>query len=103
MAGLLAPNEGELSWGKRRRVAFLAQDRPLYRSFSVADMLRLGRHTNRMWDEQRAQQRLHRFGVARNRKCGTLSGGEQTPESTTTTTTRGSSVGSVTAQSNGTD
>jgi ABC-type sugar transport system ATPase subunit len=36
------------------RVAILAQDKPLYRDFSVADMLRFGRCTNRLWDQRRA-------------------------------------------------
>jgi len=78
MAGLLGPNEGELSWSRPGRVAFLAHDRPLYRGFSVADMLCLGRRTNRVWDEQRASRWLRRFEIPRDRRCGTLSGGQRT-------------------------
>jgi ABC-2 type transport system ATP-binding protein len=60
------------------RVAILAQDKPLYRDFSVADMLRFGRSTNRVWDQRRALSWLERFGVPLNRRCGKLSGGQRT-------------------------
>jgi ABC-2 type transport system ATP-binding protein len=60
------------------RIAILAQDKPLYRDFNVADMLRFGRSTNRMWDQQRALSWLERFDVPLDRRCGTLSGGQRT-------------------------
>lgn len=60
------------------RVAILAQDKPLYRDFSVADMLRFGRSTNRVWDQQRALSWLARFDVPLDRPCGKLSGGQRT-------------------------
>lgn len=60
------------------RVAILAQDKPLYRDFSVADMLRFGRCTNRVWDQQRALSWLARFNVPLDRPCGKLSGGQRT-------------------------
>jgi ABC-2 type transport system ATP-binding protein len=59
------------------RVAILAQDKPLYRDFSVADMLRFGRGTNRVWDQRRALSWLERFDVPMNRPCGRLSGGQR--------------------------
>ena len=60
------------------RVAILAQDKPLYRDFSVADMLRFGRSTNRVWDQRRALSWLERFDVPLDRRCGKLSGGQRT-------------------------
>jgi ABC-2 type transport system ATP-binding protein len=59
------------------RVAILAQDKPLYRDFSVADMLRFGRGTNRVWDQRRALSWLERFDVPLDRRCGKLSGGQR--------------------------
>ncbi|MBY8875911.1 ABC transporter ATP-binding protein [Micromonospora sp. PLK6-60] len=59
------------------RVAILAQDKPLYRDFSVSDMLRFGRSTNRVWDQRRALSWLRRFDIPLDRRCGRLSGGQR--------------------------
>src|SRR5215469_3278711 len=59
------------------QVGFLAQDRPLYRSFSVQDMLTFGRELNPRWDEARARKRLAALGIPLNRPAGKLSGGQQ--------------------------
>ncbi|MFI5836084.1 ABC transporter ATP-binding protein [Micromonospora sp. NPDC051300] len=59
------------------RVAILAQDKPLYRDFSVSDMLRFGRATNRLWDQRRALSWLRRFDIPLDRRCGKLSGGQR--------------------------
>jgi ABC-2 type transport system ATP-binding protein len=59
------------------RVAILAQDKPLYRDFSVSDMLRFGRRTNRVWDQKRALSWLQRFDTPMERRCGRLSGGQR--------------------------
>ena len=59
------------------RVAILAQDKPLYRDFSVRDMLRFGRSTNQVWDQQRALSWLRRFDIPLDRRCGRLSGGQR--------------------------
>ncbi|WP_327006293.1 ABC transporter ATP-binding protein [Dactylosporangium sp. NBC_01737] len=63
--------------GDDTRVAILAQDKPLYRDFSVADMLRFGRSTNRVWDQRRALSWLERFRIPLDRRCGRLSGGQR--------------------------
>ncbi|MDQ1484601.1 MAG: type transport system ATP-binding protein [Actinomycetota bacterium] len=88
-SGLLAQTEGEILIGglppgtyRRQgdesvRVVLLAQDKPLYRSFTVADMLNFGRHLNRIWDQQRALSWLDRFDIPLDRPCGKLSGGQQ--------------------------
>jgi ABC-2 type transport system ATP-binding protein len=63
--------------GSGSRVAILAQDKPLYRDFTVADMLRFGRSTNRVWDQRRALSWLERFDVPLDRRCSKLSGGQK--------------------------
>jgi ABC-2 type transport system ATP-binding protein len=78
LAGLLPPTEGRvrLPVGERR-IAFVAQEKPLYRHFSVRDMLRLGSKLNTVWDQRRALDWLARFDVPLDRPCGKLSGGQQ--------------------------
>ncbi|GAA4547101.1 ABC transporter ATP-binding protein [Amycolatopsis samaneae] len=77
LAGVLAPDTGEVRVADGARVAFVAQDKPLYPHFSVREMLRLGRALNRVWDQGRAERWLERFGVPLGRACGKLSGGER--------------------------
>jgi ABC-2 type transport system ATP-binding protein len=77
IAGLLQPTEGELRLSDGGRVAFVAQDKPLYRAFTPLEMLRLGAELNREWDQQRALDWLSRFDVPPRRPCGRLSGGQQ--------------------------
>ena len=90
-AGLLPASSGEVLIGGRRidarhhtrqtdtthRVAILAQDKPLYRDFTVDDMLEFGQRTNRVWDQRRALTWLDRFEVPLGRRCGRLSGGQR--------------------------
>jgi ABC-2 type transport system ATP-binding protein len=59
------------------QVAFVAQDAPLYRNLSVADMLHLTRNLNRSWDQRRAEARLAELGIPLDRKVGKLSSGQQ--------------------------
>jgi ABC-2 type transport system ATP-binding protein len=59
------------------RIAFVAQDAPLYRNLPAADMLHLARNLNRRWDQHRAEARLADLGIPLNRKIGKLSGGQQ--------------------------
>jgi ABC-2 type transport system ATP-binding protein len=85
--GLLEANEGEVRilgssmqgqpGSMLARVGFVAQDAPLYRNFSVADMLRFGAHLNPRWDDSIAQRRLARLDIPLERRCGKLSGGQQ--------------------------
>jgi len=56
------------------RVGYVAQDHPLYRDFSVADMFRLGRAMNPSWDQGLAQARMDALGIPLGRKVKTLSG-----------------------------
>ena len=58
-------------------IAFVAQDTPLYKNLSVADMLHLTRNLNRRFDQGYARTRLAELGIALRRKAGRLSGGQQ--------------------------
>jgi ABC-2 type transport system ATP-binding protein len=59
------------------RIAFLAQDKPLYDGFSVADMLRFGARMNPRWDAELATSRLASLEIPLDRKTSRLSGGQQ--------------------------
>jgi ABC-2 type transport system ATP-binding protein len=58
-------------------IAFVAQDTPLYKNLSVADMLHLTRNLNRHFDRGYALARLGELGIPLKRKAGKLSGGQQ--------------------------
>ena len=58
-------------------IAFVAQDTPLYKNLSVADMIYLTRNLNRRFDQPYAQARLDELGIPPKRKAGKLSGGQQ--------------------------
>ena len=58
-------------------VAFVAQDTPLYKNLSVADLLHLTRNLNRRFDQRYAQSRLGELGIPVNHRAGKLSGGQQ--------------------------
>ena len=85
--GLLAPTEGHVAvFGERSRaqtpgtmarVSYLAQDHPLYRGFTVADMFHFGRSLNPSWDQALAEARMTALGIPLKRKVKTLSGGQQ--------------------------
>ena len=67
--GLLEPSTGNVQvFGESPRstlprIGFVAQDRPLYRSFSVKDMLELGHKLNPHWDMDLARERLDRLSI----------------------------------------
>jgi ABC-2 type transport system ATP-binding protein len=87
VAGLLKPTTGEVTVFGRSphsqllllldRVGFVAQDTPLYQSFTVGDMLKFGRHLNRRWDQASAEQRLRHLEIPLDRRIGQLSGGQK--------------------------
>jgi len=56
---------------------FVAQDAPVYRSLSCADMLHLTSNLNRRFDQQYAEARLAELGIPLKKKSGKLSGGQQ--------------------------
>jgi len=57
-------------------MGFMAQHVPLYRSFTLRELLEFGRRTNRRWDGQLALARLERVGIDLGQRAGTLSGGQ---------------------------
>jgi len=58
-------------------IAFVAQDTPVYKNLSAADMLHLTRNLNRRFDQHYAETRLADLGIPLKRKAGRLSGGQQ--------------------------
>jgi len=84
--GLSAPSEGAVTvFGGRAAgspaaldgIAFVAQDTPLYKNLSVADMIYVTRNLNRRFDVSYARARLADLGIPPKRKAGRLSGGQQ--------------------------
>ena len=84
--GLAAPSAGGVTvLGGRRAgspaaldgIAFVAQDTPLYKTLSVADMIYVTRSLNRRFDQPYARARLDELGIPPKRKAGKLSGGQQ--------------------------
>jgi ABC-2 type transport system ATP-binding protein len=59
------------------RIGFVAQDHPLYRGFTLAELLRVGAKLNARWDGRIARERLARLDLTLERKIGALSRGEQ--------------------------
>ena len=85
-AGLMRPTEGsvEVLGGDPAhdvhligRIGLVAQDVPLYRSFTVADTLRFGRHLNPRWDDGPVLERLDELAIPLDQKVGSLSGGQR--------------------------
>src|SRR5271154_4012393 len=84
--GLAAPSEGSVtvlggrppgSLAALDGIAFVAQDTPLYKTLSAADMLHLTRNLNWRFDQAFAEARLGELGIPLKRKAGKLSGGQQ--------------------------
>jgi ABC-2 type transport system ATP-binding protein len=84
--GLAAPSAGAVTVlggqpaGSRAAldgIAFVAQDTPVYKNMSAADLLHLTRNLNRHFDIGYARARLGELGIPLKRKAGRLSGGQQ--------------------------
>ncbi|MGO9875253.1 MAG: ATP-binding cassette domain-containing protein, partial [Acidimicrobiia bacterium] len=58
-------------------IAFVAQDTPLYKNLSAADMLHLTRNLNRRFDQPSAEARLGELSIPLKQKAGKMSGGQQ--------------------------
>jgi len=58
-------------------IAFVAQDTPMYKNLSAADMLHLTRNLNHRFDQHYARTRLGELDIPLKRKTGKLSGGQQ--------------------------
>jgi ABC-2 type transport system ATP-binding protein len=86
IVGLTVPTVGEISVLEGQPagslaaldgIAFVAQDMPLYRTLSVADMVHLTRNLNVSFDTAYARKRLTELGISEKHKAGKLSGGQQ--------------------------
>jgi ABC-2 type transport system ATP-binding protein len=85
--GLLAPTVGDIVVldgppprerpEQLRRIGFVAQDKPLYRGFRVAEMLDFGAALNPAWDRAWAVRRIGDSGIPLGQRIGQLSGGQQ--------------------------
>jgi len=84
--GLTAPSAGEvtvlggLSAGSAAAldsIAYVAQDTPLYKNLSAADLLHLTANLNRRFDPAYARVRLTELGIPVKQKAGRMSGGQQ--------------------------
>ena len=84
--GLAEPTAGEVTvLGGRAAgspaaldgIAFVAQDTPLYKNLSAADMLHMTRNLNRRFDQPFAEARLGDLGIPLKRNAGKLSGGQR--------------------------
>ncbi len=85
--GLLAPTTGRITVlgvepGRRGTppgLSFLAQDKPLYRSFRVAEMLRAGAALNAggTWDAPYVARLVDEAGLESRARVGDLSGGQR--------------------------
>ena len=58
-------------------IAFVAQDTPLYKNLSAADLLHMTCNLNRRFDSRFAKARLDELGIPLGRRAGKLSGGQQ--------------------------
>ena len=86
VVGLATPTTGEVTvLGGRPAgsllaldgVAFVAQDTPLYKNLSAADLVHLTRNLNRRFDQGYAERRLGELGIPLRQKAGKMSGGQQ--------------------------
>jgi ABC-2 type transport system ATP-binding protein len=84
--GLTVPSTGELTvlGGLRPGslpaldgIGFVAQDVPVYRGFSVDDMVSLTTCLNRSFDSALARRRLSDLGIDPKKRAGQLSGGQR--------------------------
>ncbi|MEV0621942.1 ABC transporter ATP-binding protein [Nonomuraea sp. NPDC050404] len=82
VSGLLVPTMGRVEiFGRPMEtaaVAFVAQEKPLYRRWSVADLLRFGAATNPRWDRAAARSLLSGHDIDPRERVDRLSGGQRT-------------------------
>jgi ABC-2 type transport system ATP-binding protein len=84
--GLLRPDAGHVRvFGESpydnttvlSEIGFVAQDTPLYRDFTAAELVTMGAKLNRRWDSGLARNRLAQLGIPPNKPVGKLSGGQR--------------------------
>ncbi|MBO0804900.1 MAG: ABC transporter ATP-binding protein [Nocardiopsaceae bacterium] len=86
LAGLAVPTTGTVAvLGGRPAgspaaldgIAYMAQDAPVYKNLSAADMVHITGNLNRLFDEPYAKRRLAELDIPPGKKAGRLSGGQQ--------------------------
>ena len=86
IVGLATPTIGDVtvlggvetgSPDARERVAFVAQEAPLYRHVTVRAMLTMAANLNQHFDRNLAEARLTALDIPLDRRVGRLSGGQQ--------------------------
>jgi ABC-2 type transport system ATP-binding protein len=84
--GLAIPTSGEVTvLGGRPAgspaaldgIGFVAQNTPLYKNLSAADLIHETRNLNRHFDHAYAKQRLDQLGIPLRQKAGKMSGGQE--------------------------
>ncbi|MGW6158440.1 ABC transporter ATP-binding protein [Streptomyces sp. NPDC055144] len=84
--GLLRPDAGQVrvfgqdprnNTSVLREVGFVAQDTPLYRDFTAADLITLGGKLNSRWDAAFARERIGQLDIPLKKPVGKLSGGQR--------------------------
>jgi ABC-2 type transport system ATP-binding protein len=84
--GLAVPTSGEVtvlggrpagSLAALDGIAFVAQNTPLYKNLSAADLVHETRNLNRRFDQGYAERRLGALGIPLHQKAGKMSGGQQ--------------------------
>jgi ABC-2 type transport system ATP-binding protein len=85
--GLLRPDAGEVRvFGRDPRdgpsvladIGFVAQETPVYRDFTAAELITMGGKLNRRrWDAALARDRLAALGIPPDKPAGKLSGGQR--------------------------
>jgi ABC-type multidrug transport system ATPase subunit len=84
--GLLRPDAGAVrvfgqppyrDTGVLSGIGFVAQDTPLYRDFTAAELVVMGAKLNRHWDGDLARNRLAQLGIPPRQPVGKLSGGQR--------------------------
>jgi ABC-2 type transport system ATP-binding protein len=86
ITGLLRPTTGGITVfsdrptgkGLHPAVSYLAQQKPLYHGFTVAETLTFGARTNPTWDQRYAEYLVEQAAVPMDAKVATLSGGQRT-------------------------
>jgi ABC-2 type transport system ATP-binding protein len=84
--GILAPTTGVVKVsgdsirhrGPHPKLAFLSQDRPLYKRFTVEEMLHFGRSMNDHFDDHYARRLITESDIPLTARTGALSGGQRT-------------------------
>ncbi|MEU3777722.1 ABC transporter ATP-binding protein [Streptomyces sp. NPDC032472] len=78
-AGLIRPTEGTLRTARREKLAYVAQDKPLYPQLTIGETLRMGRDLNPgRWDARTAERIVEAGALAPDAKVRLLSGGQRT-------------------------